>query len=233
MEWENGVIAFWHVLQTFFYPHIFFITLLNSIMITAALGAGYTVALTLLTAPYNWPFLHLGLCLITVIIASIGTYVVAGFGADKFANWMAKRKGIRNPKVQALNLILPTVFGLVGTIFGIAGDDPQKYPWPVFLLGLGLIAFGFLSTSSIGIVYVLESYPPLAGPSLVNIASSRCVVAFLLTFRISECVADMGYLKTFGIYAGIMGGFIFLSQSFFLWSSMEEALAWSPTGCEA
>jgi hypothetical protein len=48
----------------------------------------------------------------------------------------------------------------------------------------------------------------LAGPSLVNIASFRCLVAFLLTFRISEWVADMGYLKTFGIYAGVMGGFI-------------------------
>jgi hypothetical protein len=86
-------MAFWHVVQTFFYPRIFFITLLNSIMINTALGAAYTVAPTILTAPYNWPFLHLGLCLVVVIIASIGTYVIAGFGADKFANWLAKRAG--------------------------------------------------------------------------------------------------------------------------------------------
>ena len=122
---------------------------------------------------------------------------------------MSKKSGKREPEIQTLNLIPPTLLSLVGTIlFGIAGDDPIKYPWPVFLAGLGFIFFGFLGTNSIGIVYVLESYPRLAGPALVNIASFRCLIAFTFTFRISEWVADMGYLKTFSIYAGVMGGFI-------------------------
>jgi hypothetical protein len=209
MEWKNGVLALWHVLSTFFYPHIFFITMLNSIMIATAFGAGYTVAPALLTEPYAWPFLHIGLCLVVILISAIATYIISGLGGDMFANWMSKKTGKREPEIQALNLIPPTFISLIGTIlFGIAGDNPEKYPWPVFLAGLGFIAFGFLATNSIGIVYVLESYPHLAGPALVNIASFRCLMAFLLTFRISVWIADMGYLKTFGIYAGIMGGFI-------------------------
>jgi MFS family permease len=196
-------------MKTFFYPHMFFITLLNSIMIATCLGAGYTVAPALLTAPNSWPFAHLGLSLITVLISATATAIISGYGADTFANWMSRKTGRREPEIQALNLIVPTVTGLIGTIlFAIAGDDPNRYPWPVFLLGLGFIAFGFLSTSSIGLVYVLESYPHLAGAAIVNIASFRCLIAFLLTFRISEWVANMGYLKTFGIYAGVMGGFI-------------------------
>lgn len=183
--------------------------MLNSIMIATALGAGYTVSPALLTEPYGWSFLHLGLCLVVVLISAIATYVISGFGADKFANWMSKKSGKREPEIQTLNLIPPTGIGLIGTIlFGIAGDYQTRYPWPIFLLGLGFISYGFLATNSIGIVYVLENYPHLAGPALVNIASFRCLIAFLLTFRISEWVADMGYLKTFGINAGIMGGFI-------------------------
>jgi hypothetical protein len=107
-------------------------------MITAAFGAGYTVAPQLLTEPYSWPFLHLGLCLITVIIASMGVFFISGVGADKFANYMAKRTGVRNPEVQALNLIPPTVLGFVGCIlFGLSGDNPNKYPvraTPTFLM---------------------------------------------------------------------------------------------------
>jgi len=209
MQWKRGVQALGHTLQTFFYPHILFVTLLNSIMIASALAAGYTVAPGLLTEPYAWPFLHLGFLLVTVLIAAIAVYVITGLTADLFANMMAKKRGQRDPEFQALNLIIPTVVGFIGTIiFGVSGNNPEKFGWPVFLTGLGFIAFGFLGTNTIGIVYVLECYPHLAGPALINIGSFRSIIAFLLTFDVSEWIAGMGYLKTFGIYAGVMGAFI-------------------------
>lgn len=53
------------------------------------------------------------------------------------------------------------------------------------------MAFGFLGANTIGAVYVLECYPHLAGPALVNIASFRCLIAFVLSFKVSEWVANL------------------------------------------
>ncbi|KAH7028627.1 major facilitator superfamily transporter [Macrophomina phaseolina] len=208
-EWQAGVTAFLDTLRTFFYPHIFFITMLNSAMIATAFAAGYTAAPALLTRPYSWPFKHLGFSLFAILIASVFVYALTGPLADRTANWAARRRGARVPENQVLNLILPTLLAIVGAVlFGLGGTHPDDYPWPVFVLGLGLMAFGFLGANTVGAVYVLESYPQLAGPALVNIASFRCLIAFALSFKISEWVAEMGYLESFGcVYAPIIGAF--------------------------
>lgn len=207
-HWKRGGQAIIHTLQTFFYPHIFFITLLNAATIAVTLAAGYTIAPQLLAEPWAWPFLHLGFLLFATLIAAICVFLVSGLLADKFANWWAKRRGQRDPEIQALNLIPGCLMSLVGAVlFGLAGDDPGKYGWPTFLVGFGFISFGFLATNSIGLVYVLECYPHLSGPALVNIGSFRSIIAFCIVFDVSEWIAAMGYLRTFAIYMGLIGGF--------------------------
>jgi hypothetical protein len=134
----------------------------------------------------RWNFLNLGYSLVAVLIAALLVGFVTGGLADVLANSVAKKRGTRVPENQLINLILPGILGILGTIlFGIAGSDPQKYHWIVFLLGLGFMAFGFLGTSAIGTVYVLECYPHLAGPALVSIASFRFIIAFLLTLYVA------------------------------------------------
>lgn len=163
-EWKKGWRALIASLQTFFLPHIFFITMLNSAMIGAAFAASYTVSPALLTKPWSWPFLHLGLSLVGVLIAAIFVGFLTGFLADWTANAIAKKRGKRLPENQLINLVLPTVCALIGTVlFGLSGQDEAKYPWPVFIFALGLMTFGFLGANTIGAVYVLECYPHLAG----------------------------------------------------------------------
>ncbi|ATY65964.1 Major facilitator superfamily general substrate transporter [Cordyceps militaris] len=217
-DWRSGVDALWSCLRTFFYPHMLFVTLLNSAVIAMALAAGYTAAPQLLADPWSWNFFHLGFCLFPLIVAAGASFLISGWGADQVANWLARKNGKRNPEFQALNLIIPCVVGLGGCIlFAISGDNPVKYHWMLFLLGLGMISFAFLATNTIGIVYVLESYPHLTGPALVNIASFRLMVAFVLSFRVSEWVAELGYMKTFVMYAGILGGFILFIPIIYKW----------------
>ncbi|KAK8193386.1 major facilitator superfamily transporter [Phyllosticta capitalensis] len=217
-DFRAGWDALYDTLRTFFYPHIFFVTMLNSAMIATAFAAGYVAAPALLTAPYSWPFLHLGFSLFSVLIASIFAYVITGPMADWIANTVAKKRGIRVAENQIFNLILPTLVGIIGAvIFGLAGSNQSKYGWPVFVTGLGFMAFGFLAANTVGAVYVLESYPQLAGPALVNIASFRCLIAFVLSFKVSEWVADMGYLRSFGMYAGIIGVFACLLPVVYIW----------------
>jgi len=207
-EWRKGWNAFLDTLRTFFYPQILFITMLNSAMIACAFAAGYTVAPALITQPWSWPFLNIGLCLIPLLIAAVCVAAFTGKLADWVANQAARKTGKRSPENQLLNLILPTISAIVGSIiFGVAGENPAEYSWGLFLFGLGLMAFGFLGANTVGAVYVLECYPHLAGPALVNIASFRCIIAFVLSFYVSEWVASMGYLRTMLIYTGIITGF--------------------------
>jgi len=210
-QWNKCYTALLDTMYTFFYPQIFFITMLNSAMIACAFAAGYTASPALLTAPWSWHFFSLGLCLVPIIFASIAVAFVTGTMADWLANKVAQKRGKRVPENQLLNLVLPTLCALVGSIiFGIAGQHQEQYHWAIFLLGLGLMSFGFLGANTIGAVYVLEVYPHLAGPSLVNIASFRCLIAFILSFQVSEWVANLGYLNSFSIYTGIMGVFALL-----------------------
>lgn len=233
-EWRKGFEALLDSMRTFFYPHIFFITMLNSAMIATTFAAGFTVSPALLTAPYSWPFLHLGFCLFPIMIAAACVALITGKAADVVANTFAKKRGRRLPENQLINLVLPTISALIGSIiFGLAGQYPKKYPWPVFLLGLGLMSFGFLGANTVGAVYVLECYPQLAGyvipllcsrmfanvhrPALVNIASFRCLIAFVLSFKVSSWIVDFGYLRSMAIYTGVIGFFALLLPVVYIW----------------
>lgn len=130
---------------------------------------------------------------------------------------VAKRRGQRLPENQLINLALPWACSLLGALlFGLSGHDQEHYPWMVFLLGLAFMAFGFLGTSSITTVYVLESYPHMAGPALVNVASFRWIMAFFLTLWASDWIVDLGYKETFLIYVGLIAFFgLFIPVAFF------------------
>lgn len=152
--------------------------------------------------------MNLGLCLVPVLIAAIAVALVTGSAADWMANRIAKKRGVRVPENQLVNLIIPTLAGIVGSIiFGLAGSNQAEYSYFTFLTGLGLMAFGFLGANTIGAVYVLECYPHLAGPALVNIASFRGLLAFILSFKISDWVVDMGYFDAMMIYTGLISAF--------------------------
>lgn len=53
MEFNKGGTALLDTFKTFFLPQIFFITMLNSAMISCAFAASYTVAPALLTIPWK------------------------------------------------------------------------------------------------------------------------------------------------------------------------------------
>lgn len=163
-EWRKGWNALYNSLVTFFYPHIFFITLLNSAMIATAFGAGYTMSSALIAKPWSWPFLHLGFCLFPVLISGVAVAMVTGFGADQVANWAAKKHGKREPEHQLINLVLPTLCAIAGSaLYAVVIPNPYQYSFYMGLFAFGLMTFGFLGANTVGAVYVLECYPHLAG----------------------------------------------------------------------
>jgi len=205
--WKKGGMALLDTMQTFFYPSILFVTLLNGSVIGAVFAAGFTAAPALLTQPWNWPFDHIGLCLIPVLIAALFVGIITGGVADWFANIVAKKRGARIPENQLINLALPWACSMLGALlFGVSAQHKEDYHWIVFLLSLAFMAFGFLGTSTITTVYVLECYPHIAGPALVNVASFRFIMAFFLTLWASDWILDLSYERTFLIYTGLVAG---------------------------
>lgn len=54
-------------------------------------------------------------------------------------------------------------------------------------------------------------------PALVNIASFRCIIAFVLSFKVSEWIVDFGYWKSELIYMGMMIAFAIFLPVVFIW----------------
>ncbi|KAH8839862.1 hypothetical protein MCOR07_005320 [Pyricularia oryzae] len=220
INWKAGVTAFLDTMRTFFYPQVFFVTMLNSVVISVTFAAGLTATPVLISKPYSWPFERIGFSLTAVLIGAIVVALVQGPLGDNLANFMAKRTGRRTPENQLINLVLPITLALIGSLlFGLAGQHPETYGWPVFLASFAFIAYGFLGTSSTSSVYVLECYPHLAGPALVSIASFRFIFAFLLTFDASNWVINLGYFNAFMIYVALISFFVLFLPIVFIYGA--------------
>lgn len=46
----------------------------------------------------------------------------------------------------------------------------------------------------------------VCSPVLVNVSSFRCIIGFALSFRATAWIEERGFLGSFGIYAGVLGG---------------------------
>jgi hypothetical protein len=51
------------------------------------------------------------------------------------------------------------------------------------------------------------TYGSLDSPALVNIASFRCILAFILSFKVEDWITDWGYERSMAIYTSIIGFF--------------------------
>jgi MFS family permease len=153
----------------------------------------------------RWKFKTLGLAVLPIVFATPFVWLFSGYLADKIANKVAKRTGRREPEAHLLTLIVPLFLGILGAIlFGYAGSHILTVHWSMLLFGIFFVALSFLSANTIISVYVVESYPQWAGPVLVNISSFRCIIGFALSFRATTWVAQMGFMASFAIYAGVL-----------------------------
>lgn len=205
--WGRAWEAVLASLKSFFFPNIFWVIVLNGLFSAVSLAAGQTGAVVLLTQPNSWPFRILGLAVLPIVIASFFVALFAGYGADRISNFITKkyRGGLRDPEVHLINLFVPMIFAIIGCImFGYGGTYIGHVSWAVFVVGIGFLSFGLLSANVIFSTYVVESYPEWAGPVLVNVASARNIIGFGFSFKVTDWIGQLGFLKMFGVYAGVI-----------------------------
>ncbi|TLD31962.1 gb [Venturia nashicola] len=193
-------------LRTMMFPNILWVIAVNSMFIAIQGAAGQSGSSVLIAS--GWKFKTLGLAVVPIVIATPFVALLGGYLADKITNAVARRNGgQKEPEGNLLNLIIPLIFGIIGCIlFGYAGEHTKIVHWSVLLIGIFCISLGFLTANTVLSVYVIESYPQWAGPVLVNVASWRCIIGFVMSFRATAWIEERGFLGSFAIYAGVLAG---------------------------
>jgi len=202
-QWKAAARSLLDTLRSTLFPAVLWSVLANSIFIVAQQATAQLTSFALLAQ--GWQFQYTGLAVVPFVVAAALVYVVGGPLADRLSLRVTRAHGDgrREAEHHLPNLVLPFASGIAGAfVFGAAGD--RGWHWSVLLVGAFLIVFAFLTTMTVINVYIVESYPMLAGPVLVNVSSLRLFVAFFLASQATVWVAQNGMLHTFAIYAEVM-----------------------------
>ncbi|KAL8354867.1 hypothetical protein RB601_000577 [Gaeumannomyces tritici] len=203
-EWRLAGQSVWDTFRSTLFPNIFWVIVVNSIFVSMQGAAGQVGSSLLIAA--RWKFEHLGVAVVPIVIATPFVWLFGGWVADAISNAHARRNGgRREPEAHLLSLIFPLAAGITGTVvFGYAGQNILTVPSITVLVGIFFIGFGFLTANALFSVYLVESYPAYAGPVLVNVSSFRLIVGFIMSFKATQWVQDIGFLNSFGIYGGAL-----------------------------
>lgn len=124
------------------------------------------------------PFELTGLSNLTSIITTILIFAIGGTLSDKVTMMICKRRGNREPEYQLPNLMLPIIFGIIGSlVFGYADEFQLHYS--VVLLGNFLLTTAPLMAAPIIQSFVMESYPQWAGYVTQLPTSTDCAFMIL------------------------------------------------------
>ncbi|KAF3762668.1 MFS general substrate transporter [Cryphonectria parasitica EP155] len=206
-EWKLCRKSVMETIKATFFPNVLWVIALNSIFVGSLSATTQNAAAIILGLKLS--FNQLGFVVLPIVAATPFVWLFGGYLADKISNYRAKRNnGQREPESHLISLAFPLIAGIVGPLlFGYAGDHTEERPLVYLLVGFFLIGFGGLTMNTLVSVYLVESYPNYAGPVLVTMSSFRLIAGFLISFKSADWILSLGFLKTFGIYSGIMALF--------------------------
>ncbi|KAI0024852.1 major facilitator superfamily transporter [Xylariomycetidae sp. FL0641] len=203
-EWKQAAWALVACAKSTFFPAVLWAVVLNSAFMTIQSGTGQTVSFALLAA--GIPYKYTGLSVVSMVLATPFVYAVGGPLADRLSLWLTRRlgRGRREPEYLLPNLAAPLALGVVGpVVFGYAAQHRLHYAWLLF--GNVLALAGSLACAVLVNTFVIESYPQLAGPVLVNVSSLRIIISFATASNATVWLQQLGPQKLLGIFSGIIG----------------------------
>ncbi|EUC42415.1 hypothetical protein COCMIDRAFT_103556 [Bipolaris oryzae ATCC 44560] len=224
-DWAEGYYSFINTFQILLFPNVLWAFCLNGLTIGINIAIGTTYGKIVTSAPYNWgddaaSYVNAG----QVVVAFV-TLPLLGYGSDKIIKWRAKRNGgLHEPENRLLALWIPIMVGILSaTLYGQAGEHPEKYHWFVIVFANSGYYFCFLGANIAAITYLLDSYPARAGPVLVVITAFRGFVSFGTSYGVAKFIDTAGYDGSFGTYAGLTGLFGCLGIPIFLYGKQIRA----------
>lgn len=194
---------------------------------------GFLVAITsnfatAFSDSYSFTAWQSGLCFIAGLLGSALGIFFGGYFSDRVADIFTKRNnGIREPEFR-----LPSItIGLVTTPFALVlyGTSLQhSWHWTIPTIALGLLNFSIAQATNVSLVYIVDSYRPIAGETVVTQLSFKAAFGFLLSFYTDPWIDESGYQNAFGTMAGIAGVVLVCWIPFFVWGKQirHRSLEW-------
>jgi Major Facilitator Superfamily len=175
------------------------------ILATVVLGCALGVSLTYNAAlvDYGWRAADVGLINIGGVIGAFLGMAYAGWPADKFNIWLAQRNGgIHKPEHRLLMLPPIGIIGFASLLLYTFTCSVNATWWGPYL-GWTLYQYCFVSILIITTAYAAECWPQDPGPALVMAVGGKNIISFGLAYGLVDLLAEVGYVKTVGILAGI------------------------------
>ncbi|KAL7927750.1 major facilitator superfamily domain-containing protein [Trichoderma austrokoningii] len=199
--------------------------------LSLAVTIGFLVAVTSNSAAafnetYGFASYQVGLCYIAAVIGSLFGLPAGGHLGDKVADMLTKRNnGIREPEMRLPAVMVSAITAPLALILYGVGIQ-YKLHWICPTIGLGLLNFSITQSSTICIVYVIDSYRPVAGEITLAVTGFKALFAFFLSFETNPWVDLSGYRDAFGAMAGIAGGVLLMWIPLYFWGKQIRHSSW-------
>ncbi len=203
------LMAWVHMIESFTSPGLLFAVLVASITLGCTIAISLTYD-TVLSQIYGWPEMNVGLVNVGAIIGGIVGMAYAGWPADRYVIWLAKRnRGVHKPEHRLIMLIPPGIIGMAALLlYGFTASG--KATWWGPYLGWTLFQSAFVSVLIISTTFAAEAWPKHPGPAIVVVVGTKNLASFGASYGLTPMLAAHGYAWAFGVLAGIYGGIFLL-----------------------
>lgn len=154
-------------------PSILWATLVMSVTIgfLVAISSNFASAFA---ETYNFKAWQSGLCFISGFIGTMLGIFFGGSVSDMVADFFTRRNdGIREPEMRLPAATIGLIASPLGLIlYGVGIED--KMHWIVPTLGLGFLSFAIAQVTNVTLTYVIDSYRPIAGETIVTQLAFKC-----------------------------------------------------------
>ncbi|KXH50541.1 hypothetical protein CSAL01_07989 [Colletotrichum salicis] len=148
-------------------PAVFWATLINAITtgMIVVISANFSNAFSTV---YDFQTWQSGLTYLSTILGSF----LAIFCGGHFTDWVADKLTIRSggtriPEMRLLSMVISLITGPLSCVLYGLGFGKKLY-WICATIGIGLVNFTTVQSNNVALVYILDSYRPIAGEVIVT-----------------------------------------------------------------
>ncbi|KAJ9271366.1 hypothetical protein DTO212C5_2716 [Paecilomyces variotii] len=222
---ESLLLLMYRPLVALALPAVLWATLINSITIglMVVLSADFSTSFSNVYGFQPW---QSGLTFIAGIIGALVGILCGGYLTDWVANIFTVRNGgVRTPEMRLPALVLSLISSPLSCLLYGFGFGKQL-PWIVPVIGIALVNFTIVQANNIALLYILDSYRPIAGEVIVTQSVFKAIFGFLLSFYTKTWILESGYVTVFGVLAGISAGIFLGMIPFFFWGDRIRRATW-------
>lgn len=157
-------------------PSILWATLVMSVTIgfLVAISSNFASAFAETYGFLPW---QSGLCFLSGLIFTMMGIFFGGYISDMVADFFTRRNaGIREPEMRLPAVSIGLICSPLGLILYGVGIE-QKLHWIAPTLGLGFLSFAVAQATNVTLTYVVDSYRPIAGETVVTQLAFKCECA--------------------------------------------------------